>query len=207
MADLPLEKLDFKTPLEVADVPAMDFLAQRGYTGMVKTVPDSLSPGSDTANMSVMGYDPELYYTGRSPIEAISMGIELSPGDVAFRTNLVTLSEDEPYEEKSMVDYSSDEISTREAAEIIKSINQAFESKDIRFYPGKSYRHCMVWKNAPVKGDLTPPHDILTRKISAFLPQDPPYGIIKAMMEKSGCLFKDHPVNQARVKQGLGPAN
>ena len=207
MADLPLDILGSKTPLEAASVPAMDFLAQNGYAGMVKTVPDTLAPGSDTANMSVMGYDPELYYTGRSPIEAISMGIELSPGDVAFRTNLVTLSEDAAFEEKTMVDYSSDEISTKEAAEIIKSINQAFQSKDILFYPGKSYRHCMVWKNGPVSGSLTPPHDILTRKIAAYLPKDASYEIIKSMMEKSYDILKDHPVNQARVKRGLRPAN
>ena len=170
MADLPLVELDSRTPLEAAYTPTMDLLAQKGYSGMVKTVPDSLAPGSDTANMSVMGYDPELYYTGRSPIEAISMGIVLEPGDVAFRTNLVTLSEDEPFEEKTMMDYSSDEISTPEAAEIINSLNQAFSSQDIRFYAGKSYRHCMVWKNAPLKGALTPPHDILTQKIKPFLP-------------------------------------
>jgi 2,3-bisphosphoglycerate-independent phosphoglycerate mutase len=207
MADLPLEDLGFKTPLEAASVPSMDFLANHGYTGMVKTVPGSLPPGSDTANMAVMGYDPELYYTGRSPLEAISMGIDLAPEDVAFRTNLVTLSEDTPYDRKFMLDYSSDEISSPEAEEIIRTINQAFETEDIRFYPGKSYRHCMIWKNAPVEGTLTPPHDILTKNIRPFLPQDIQYQKIRAMMEESYELLKDHPVNRSRIKNGLKPAN
>lgn len=207
MSDLPLEALGNRTPLEAASAPTMDLLAQLGYTGMVKTVPDSLAPGSDTANMSVMGYDPELYYTGRSPIEAISMGIDLEQGDVAFRTNLVTLSDDEPYEEKTMLDYSSDEISTEEAAEIIKSVNQAFESDGIKFYAGKSYRHCMVWKNASANGSLTPPHDILTQKIKSFLPKESHYEIIKSMMKKSFDLLKNHPINKAREEKGLKPAN
>ncbi len=207
MSDLPLAELNNMTPMEVANAPFMDLLASKGYTGMVKTVPDTLAPGSDTANMSVMGYDPEIYYTGRSPIEAISMGIELNPGDVAFRTNLVTLSDDEPYEDKEMIDYSSDEISTSEAAEIIDAVNKAFETSDIKFYPGKSYRHCMVWKNAPLEGSLIPPHDILTRKIAPYLPSDKHYENLKSMMEKSFSLLKDHPVNVKRIKTGLRPAN
>ena len=207
MSDLPLEALNNKTPLEVANAPTMDFLAKSGYTGMVKTVPDTLAPGSDTANMSVMGYDPEIFYTGRSPIEAISMGIDLEPGDVAFRTNLVTLSDDEKYEEKTMLDYSSDEISTQEAKEIIDTVNQAFETSEIKFFAGKSYRHCMVWKNAPINGTLVPPHDILTQKIKSFLPVNKHYEIIKTMMEKSFSLLKDHPINKIRESRGLRPAN
>lgn len=207
MADLPLEQLNNKTPLEAANAPTMNKLARTGYAGMVKTVPDTLSPGSDTANMSVMGYDPEKYYTGRSPIEAISMGIDLGPGDVAFRTNLVTLSDEEPYSEKVMVDYSSDEITTPESNQLIGCINESFETGEIKFYPGKSYRHCMVWKGGPVEGTLVPPHDILTRKITDYLPKDSQYQPILNMMEQSHSILKNHPVNLQREQRGLRPAN
>ncbi|MHB1483175.1 MAG: cofactor-independent phosphoglycerate mutase [Saccharofermentanales bacterium] len=207
MSDLPIDGLNDKTPMEAAATPFMDMLARSGYTGMLKTVPDSVFPGSDTANMSIMGYDPEKYYTGRAPIEAISIGIDLQPGDIAFRTNLVTLSDDEPYENKVMIDYSSDEITTAEAKEIISSINGNFENDQLRFYPGKSYRHCMVWKNASIRGDLTPPHDILLRKIDKYLPADAYHKNIKEMMIKSSAILKNHPVNIQRAKNGLNPAN
>lgn len=207
MADLPIAGLDGKTPMEAAAIPSMDMLARSGYTGMMKTVPDSVFPGSDTANMSIMGYDPEKYYTGRAPIEAISIGIDLQPGDIAFRTNLVTLSEDEPYEEKIMIDYSSDEITSSEAKEIIECIDQSFGNDRISFYPGKSYRHCMVWKKASIKGDFTPPHDILLRKIGEYLPADPHHKFIRDMMVCSFDILKNHPVNIQRRKSCLNPAN
>lgn len=207
MADLPLEEIGGITPMEAAKKPMMDSLAKIGYSGMVKTVPDGVLPGSDTANMSVMGYDPVKYYTGRSPIEAVSMGIEMSEDDVAFRTNLVTLSDDSIYSEKIMIDYSSDEITTAEACMLIDSINKEFADDGKEFYCGKSYRHCMLWKSGPLNGNLTPPHDILTRKITDYLPKEPHYLILKEMMEKSYDILKDHPVNISRMARGLRPAN
>lgn len=207
MADLPIESLDGKTPMEAAHKPCMDKLASCGYAGMVRTVPDSLPAGSDTANMSVMGFDPELYYSGRSPIEAISMGIDLKKSDVSFRVNLVTLSDEEPYSKKSMLDYSSDEITSEEAALLIQSINEHFAKDGFHFFPGRSYRHCLVWEGAPIDGYLTPPHDILTRKISSHLPKSNEYKILKDIMEESYDILKNHPVNIDRVARGLNPAN
>lgn len=207
MADLPVEKLGFATPMEKAHKPVMDFMSENGFTGMVKTVPDGVPPGSDTANLSVMGYDPKKYYTGRAPIEAVSMGIDLQENDVAFRVNLVTLSDEKIYSEKSMMDYSADEITDREAKEIIESVNENFRSSNIKFYPGKSYRHCLVWKNAPVQGQLTPPHDILTKKISDFLPKEKNYSKLLAMMEESHNFLKNHKTNLSRIEKGLNPAN
>ncbi|NLC69417.1 MAG: phosphoglycerate mutase, partial [Clostridiaceae bacterium] len=145
MADYPVPQLGNRTPLQCAEKPNMDSLASKGIMGLVKTIPDNLAPGSDIANLSVLGYDPEKYYTGRSPLEAMSMGIDLGPDDLAFRCNLVTLSDDENYHDKTMIDYSSDEISSGEAFEIIKDINRHFKSAEFAFYPGISYRHCMVW--------------------------------------------------------------
>jgi len=146
MADYPISQLNNKTPLQYAKKPHIDFLAQNAEVGMVKTIPDGIPPGSDAANLSVMGYNPRVYYTGRSPLEAASMGIDLSDTDVAIRCNLVTLSEDEEYDQKTMIDYSSDEISSEEAKELIYEINRHFKNDSICFYPGISYRHCMVWK-------------------------------------------------------------
>lgn len=207
MADYPLEQLDGKTPLQYADIPTINHLAMNGEIGLVKTVPDEIAPGSDVANLSVMGYDPFQYYTGRSPLEAVSMGVQLSDTDITFRCNLVTLSEEEPYSEKIMLDYSSDEISTEEAKQIIEDVDKHLHTSSIKFYPGISYRHLTVWHNGPEEFTLTPPHDILEKKISDYLPKGPHKSIILDMMVKSYDLLKDHPVNRKRTAKGLRPAN
>ena len=211
MADLPVDVLGNKTPLQVAIKPNMDFFAQYGKTGLVKTVPDGIPPGSDPANMSVLGFDPRLYYTGRSPIEAVSMGINLAEQDVAFRCNLVNLSDGEPYENKQMIDYSSDEISTAEAAELIQSVNEIFANNDIQFYPGISYRHCMVWHGSGLTVKCTPPHDIMDQQVLTHLPKDdviPEQAeVLNKIMKESFAVLSKHEVNLERVKRGLKPAN
>ena len=204
MADYPVEKLGGCTPLQKAQKPNIDRLASKGVLGMVKTVPDGLKPGSDVANLSAMGYNPVECYTGRSPLEAVSIGIEMSDTDVAFRCNLVTLSDEADYDQKTMVDYSSDEISTAEAAELILAVNEAFKSASIEFYPGISYRHCMIWHEGPVGLDLTPPHDISDRKITEYVPKNE---VVYDLMKRSHKVLKNHPVNQARIARGLHPAN
>ena len=204
MADYPMEALGGKTPLEVAKKPNIDRLARGGRLGMVKTVPDGLKPGSDVANLSAMGYDPLKCYTGRSPLEAVSIGIQMDDTDVAFRCNLVTLSDDAEYAEKTMVDYSSGEITTAEAAELIRAVDEAFRTDEILFYPGISYRHCMIWHQGPDGLNLTPPHDISDRKITEYLPQNP---VILDLMKRSYEILKDHPINQDRMARGLNPAN
>jgi 2,3-bisphosphoglycerate-independent phosphoglycerate mutase len=204
MSDYPLEQLNNKTPLQCAKKPNIDFLAQNAEVGMVKTVPQGLPPGSDVANLSVMGYDPKIYYTGRSPLEAVSMGLKLSDTDVTLRCNLVTLSDEEQYENKVMVDYSADEISSEESKILIEEINKHFKTDKISFYSGISYRHCMVWGNGLTKLNLTPPHDILEKKIGCYLPDNK---MILDMMVKSYDILKDHPVNKERVSKGLNAAN
>lgn len=204
MADYPVEALGGRTPLEVAKKPHIDRLAKYGELGMVKTVPDGMKPGSDVANLSAMGYNPLECYTGRSPLEAVSIGIEMSDTDVAFRCNLVTLSDEAEYRDKTMVDYSSGEITTEEAAELIRAVDAAFRTEEILFYPGISYRHCMIWHEGPTGLDLTPPHDISDRKVTDYLPKNP---VILDLMQRSYEILKDHPVNQARVARGLNPAN
>lgn len=207
MADLPVHELDGRTPLMAADKPNMDRIAREGLAGMVQTVPAGLAPGSDTANMSVMGYDPKVYYTGRSPLEAISMSIPMAEGDIAFRCNLVTLSDDAEFSGKTMIDYSSDEIGSDEAARLIEVINQELADDTLRFYPGKSYRHCMIWHQGPLESSLVPPHDILTRPITHYLPSGSGAERLSAMMRRSTVFLPSHPVNQARVRRGLRPAN
>lgn len=204
MADYPVEALGGKTPLEVAKKPNIDRLARGGRLGMVKTVPDGLKPGSDVANLSAMGYDPLKCYTGRSPLEAVSIGIQMDDTDVAFRCNLVTLSDEAEYAEKTMMDYSSGEITTAEAAELIRAVDEAFRTDEILFYPGISYRHCMIWHQGPVGLNLTPPHDISDRKITEYLPQNP---VILDLMKRSYEILKDHPLNRDRIARGLNPAN
>ncbi len=207
MADYPMKELNNKTPLQYANKPNIDMLAQKGTVGLVKTVPDGIPPGSDAANLSVMGYNPKVYYTGRSPLEAVSMGIELKPTDVALRCNLVYLSEDEPtYEDKTMIDYSSDEISTDEARVLIEAVNSALKRENMTFYPGISYRHCMVWSNGVTGLGCTPPHDILERKVTEYLPKEES-GVLLELMKKSYDILKEHPVNLARKARGLRPAN
>jgi len=206
MADYPVEELSGKTPLEVANTPNMDFLAKNGAVGLAKTVPDGMAPGSDTANLSVMGYDPKIYYTGRSPLEAVSMGIDLSLTDVTFRCNLVTLSDTENYEDATMVDYSAGEISTAESTELVNYLNEHFKTELINLYPGISYRHCLVLKDGKTGGILTPPHDISKKPIKEHLPKGENAELLMAMMRRSRELLKDHPVNKKRIAEGKNPA-
>ncbi len=207
MADYPVPQLNNKTPLQYAKKPNIDSLAKNAEVGMVKTVPDDLSPGSDVANLSVMGFDPQKYYTGRSPLEAVSMGLELSDTDVALRCNLVTLSDEEDYSNKTMIDYSSDEISSAEAKELIEAVNARLKNDNFCFYPGISYRHCLIWSNGSTGLKLTPPHDISGKKIADYLPKGEINKPLLDMMVKSYDILKDHPVNKARIAKGLRPAN
>lgn len=207
MADEKIESLGNKTPLQVSKIPTINAIAKKSEIGMVNTIPEGMSPGSDAANLSVMGFDPKRYHTGRSPLEAVSMGIELSDTDVAFRCNLVTLTEDEPYEEKTIIDHSSGDITSQEAAILIEAINDKFANDKIKFYPGVSYRHAMILKDGSLDFELTPPHDILERKIKQYLPKGPYAGLIEYIMEESYKLLKDHPVNIERKRKGLNSAN
>jgi 2,3-bisphosphoglycerate-independent phosphoglycerate mutase len=207
MADCPVSALGGKTPLEAANKPNMDFLARNGDMGLVKTIPDGMPPGSDVANLSVFGYEPGVYYTGRSPFEAASMGISMTDTDIALRCNLVTLSPEDSYEEKSMVDYSSGEITTKEAHRLIETIAAEFNSESFSFYSGISYRHCLVWKNGEDGVSFTPPHDISGKKIAPFLPKGEKSDIFISLMKKSEKIFKNHPVNLLREKNGLNPAS
>ncbi|MDA8213071.1 MAG: cofactor-independent phosphoglycerate mutase [Clostridia bacterium] len=207
MADYKLKELGDKTPLQYARKPNLDRLAQSGILGMVRTVPEGLSPGSDVANLSVMGYNPELYYTGRSPLEAVSMGVNLGDEDVAFRCNLVTLSDEPDYEQKTMLDYSSDEISSAEAALLMHEVNQRLGTEIFKFYPGVSYRHLLVWHQGPTDFKLTPPHDISDRKITDYLPRGESGEVLLNLMKASSRFLAGHPVNKDRVARGLRPAN
>lgn len=207
MADYPLAELDHKTPLQYAKKPNIDKLAKYGEVGMVKTIPQGIPPGSDAANLSVMGYDPSLFYTGRSPLEALSMGIQMTDIDVAIRCNFVTLSDEAEYSEKTMLDYCADEISTEEARQLIEEVNAHFKNDILTYYPGVSYRHCLIWKHGPTGCSLTPPHDIALKKITTYLPQGEKNKLILDMMRQSYEFLKDHPINQARIAKGLRPAN
>jgi len=205
MADTPVEALGGKTPLEVANKPYMDSLAAKGEIGMAQTVPAGMAPGSDVANLSVLGYNPLEVYTGRSPLEAVSIGVTLSDTDVTYRVNTVTLSDEENYEDKTMVDYSSDEITSAEGAQLMQAINEVFRTEDICFYAGTSYRNLMVDHAGKTGAQLTPPHDISSRVIGAYLPKGAPH--LLEMMKKSYDILKEHPVNLDRIKRGLHPAN
>lgn len=207
MADRPLAELGDKTPLEVSNKPYMDLLAKTAKEGMVKTIPEGFKPASDTANLSVLGYAPEKYYTGRSPLEAVSLGIKMADDDIAIRCNLVTLSNEKNYQDKTMVDYSAGEISTKEADELIKYVEANLGTEDFHFYPGISYRHCLIVKHTTTGTDFTPPHDISGKVISEYLPKDKDAEFYRALQEKSYELLKDHPVNLKRIKEGKNPAN
>lgn len=208
MADYPVPELDGKTPMEVAKKPNFDALGKKGVVGLVKTVADSLKPGSDVANLSALGYNPLECYTGRSPLEAVSIGVELTDSDVTMRCNLVTLSEEDNYCDKTMVDYSAGDISSEEAAEIIKSVEEHFGSDIYKFYSGVSYRHCLVWHGGTTKlGSMTPPHDISGRVIGEYLSDAENAKDLIRMMKESFDLLKDHPINLKRVSQGKKPAN
>lgn len=204
MADEPLESLGGRTPLEAARTPGMDRLAGNSEIGMVRTVPEGMAPGSDTANLSVIGYDPRKYYSGRSPLEALSIGADMAADDVSFRCNLVTLSEnEEKYEDRHILDHSSGEISTAEAAELMEALKTGLQREGYTFYTGISYRHLLIQSKGKVV-DLTAPHDILTKRIGEYLPGDP---VLREMMVKSYDILKDHPVNIKRREQGKNPAN
>lgn len=204
MADQPIPELDNKTPLAYADTPMMDAMAKKSEIGMVHTVPDGMSPGSDTANLSVLGYDPKKYYSGRSPLEALSIGVPMKSTDVALRCNLVTLSEEDvPYEQQTIIDHSSSEISTEDAAVLLDAVKEALKRDGYDFYLGTSYRHCLVIDKGTVM-PLTPPHDVLGQTIGQYLPKDE---VLRGMMEKSYEVLKNHPLNLKRKEEGLNPAN
>ncbi|MDO4544942.1 MAG: cofactor-independent phosphoglycerate mutase [Bacillota bacterium] len=205
--DEKIEALGNKTPLEVADIKNINDLAHRGIVGMVRTIPPGVAPGSDAANLSVMGYDPAVYLTGRSPLEAASIGIDMSDTDVAFRTNIITLTGDGDYEDLIITDHSSGDITTEEADQLIQAVNEAFEDEKIKFYTGVSYRHCMIVHDGSTEYDLTPPHDVLTQRVGDHLPKGEGSGFITDMMKKSYEILKEHPVNKARMAKGLNPAN
>ncbi|MGN0171460.1 MAG: cofactor-independent phosphoglycerate mutase [Acutalibacteraceae bacterium] len=208
MADTPSDMLGGKTPMEAAHKPTMDKLAKAGEVGLVKTVPDGFSPGSDVANLSVLGYDPAGCYTGRSPLEAANIGIDLKDDDVALRCNLVTLSEDEPYEQKTILDYCAGDIHTEQADKIVRAVQDAFGGGDFDFYTGTAYRHCLVWHHGQTHiKKLTPPHDITGSVIGEYLPADPKAAPLLDMMKKSFDLLHEHPVNKERIAAGLSPAN
>lgn len=209
MADYPVPALGGKTPMMCAKKPNMDMLAGKGEVGLVKTVADGLKPGSDVANMSVLGFDPMKYYTGRSPLEAASIGIDMKMSDVSLRTNLVTLSQDDlPYEQKTIEDYCADDISTAEAEVLISFIDSKLGSDEFKFYTGVSYRHCLIWSNGTTDlGKMTPPHDITGKVITPYLSDSKNAEKLIDMMKKSYDLLKDHPVNIARQRAGKRPAN
>ena len=204
MADWAIEELDGKTPLSYANTPTMDQMALCSEIGLAKTIPEGMSPGSDTANLAVIGYNPRKYYTGRSPLEALSIGVDMKDTDVAIRCNIVTLSEEEEeYENKTVIDHSSGEISTEDAAVLLDAVRAELEDEIYKFYVGTSYRHLLIWDKGEVQ-TLTPPHDILGRVIGDYLPKDE---ILKSLMKKSYDILKDHPINLERKAKGLNPAN
>lgn len=208
MADYPVEELGGKTPLEAAETPTMNKLAKYAEVGLIKTVADGLKPGSDVANLSVLGYDPNECYTGRSPLEAGSIGIDMKETDVSLRCNLVTLSEEEKYEDKTILDYCADDISTDEAKVLIDFLAEKLNNEEFKFYSGVSYRHCLIWDNGTLDiGTLTPPHDITGKPIKEYIPTHSNAAKLYELMVKSYDLLKDHPVNIARVEKGLRPAN
>ena len=203
MSDEPIEALGGKTPLEYANTPVMDSLAGRGEMGMVQNVPAGMAPGSDVANLSVLGYDPLACYSGRSPLEALSVGVDMEPEDMVFRCNLVTLTEEGPYTEKTILDHSSGEISTADADVLMDAVREAFNSENFQFYTGTSYRHILVWKHGR-HADLEPPHDHLARVIGPWLPKEK---VLLDFMEKSFVLLNNHPLNINRTEQGKNKAN
>ena len=204
MADEPIPALNHQTPLEFAKTPAMDALSKKGEIGMVHTIPEGMAPGSDTANLSVMGYNPLVYYSGRSPLEALSIGVPMKEDDIALRCNIVTVSEeDTEFEKRTILDHSSGEISTEEAAVLIETVKKELAKEGYAFYVGTSYRHCLIWEKGKVV-ELTPPHDVLEQVIGQYLPKDE---VLRDMMKRSYDILKEHPVNLERKKQGLNPAN
>ena len=207
MADLPMDQLKGKTPMEYARTPFMDSLASAGETGLVRTIPRGMPPGSDVANLSVMGYDPASCHTGRSPLEAVSMGLDLAPDDMVFRCNLVTLSGEPEYRAKTMIDHSAGGILSEDGKILIDYIKTGLEAGGISFYPGVSYRNIMVWSGGPGDMKLTPPHDILEKKIATHLPSGSGSRTILELMEESASMLVFHPLNRSRMDMGSRPAN
>lgn len=204
MADYPISSLGGKTPLEFACTPNMDYMASEGTLGMVDTIPSGLSPGSDIANLAVLGYDPRDCYSGRGPLEAASMGVQMGPNDVAFRCNLITLVDgDNPL----MADFTAGHINSAEAGEIVQSLHKKLGSEDIAFYSGVSYRHLLLWKNGLTDMETIPPHDITGRKVLDYLPKGEGAERLIMIMRHARKVLQDHPVNKARVKEGKKPAN
>lgn len=204
MADRPIAELGDQTPLAYAETPTMDQLAAVSEIGMVHTIPDGMKPGSDTANLSVLGYNPRIYYSGRSPLEALSIGVDMKETDIALRCNLVTLSEEEEnYEDRTIIDHSSGEISTADAAVLLDAVREGLENETYKFYVGTSYRHLLIWDRGDVV-ELTQPHDVLGQTIGQYLPED---AILREMMKKSYDILVNHPINVERKKKGLNPAN
>ena len=204
MADRPIPELDGKTPLEYANTPMLDQLAKQSEVGLVHTIPEGMAPGSDTANMSVCGYDPKIYYTGRSSLEALSIGVAMKDTDVAIRTNVVTVSDDDlPYEEKTIIDHSSSEIDTEDAAILIEAVQKELGNEMFSYYVGTSYRHLLIWDKGSVV-ELTPPHDILGKTIGEYLPKE---SLLFEMQKRSYEILNNHPINVERAAKGLNKAN
>lgn len=204
MSDYPLDILQGKTPLAVAKKPHMDSMASKSLLGMVSNVPEGMKPGSDVANLSVFGYNPQHCYTGRSPLEAISMGLSMGDEDVAIRCNTITLSDEEVFQDKIMLDYSAGEIATEESSILIRDLANYLKNEDYFLYPGISYRHCMIWKNGERHLGLIPPHDITDKKIGESLPAHP---MLRDVIKKSYTFLNNHPLNIMRRKRGMNPAN
>lgn len=205
-ADYPIDELGGKTPLQVAHTPNMDFLASKGIVGTVRNIPQGFSPGSDVANLSILGYDPRIYYTGRAPLEAVSMGLTLSKDDIAYRCNLVTLK----FSDKKQIimdDYSAGHITSDEAKILIEEIDKKLGNDLLRFYPGVSYRHIMIWKGGTEDVECTPPHDITGKEISRYLPIGKNANFLKELIFKSVEILKDHPINKKRIAEGKKSAN
>ncbi len=207
MADRPLKELQGKTPLQKAFTPNMDRLAREGIIGMVRTIPEGFHPGSDVANLSILGYDPRKYYSGRAPLEAASMGVDLKENDVAYRCNLVTLKFDKEKTRAVMEDYSGGHISTDEARHLIEGIDKELGTGAIRFYPGVSYRHLMVWQDGMLDVECVPPHDITGKEIADYLPSGQGEEVLRNLMRSSVGVLNCHPVNRERVSKGKKPAN
>ena len=204
MADEPIGELNGLTPLEHAKTPQMDLMAKQSEIGLIHTIPEGMKPGSDTANLSVLGYNPREYYTGRSPLEALSIGVPMKADDIALRTNLVTISDgDVAFGDKKILDHSSSEISTEDAAVLLKAVQKELQTGTHQFYVGTSYRHLLIWAKGEVV-DLVQPHDVLGQTIGQHMPEDP---ILRDMMVRSYEILKDHPINKARKEAGLNPAN
>lgn len=204
MADEPIAQLGNRTPLDYAETPNMCRLSKFSEIGMVHTIPDGMKPGSDTANLAVLGYDPKEYYSGRSPLEALSIGIPMKETDIALRCNIVTLSEEDvSFEERIIVDHSSSEIGTEDCAVLLREVERQLADDTYQFYVGTSYRHCLIWNRGKVV-ELTQPHDVLGQKIGRYLPED---RALREMMRKSFDILVNHPINEDRKRRGLNPAN